>query len=153
MSDVLPLSPTLDMFTESTHSGYLSLPSLVVGCSWIASDGVKDRSSAWKVMKMIFWYNVWPNRAHFPKDEMGVWHHDDVVHPAYWEMSWLEHFYVSIGISWTCFCESKCCLRATVNQQIFAVILISLISPVIGNRPKLMAGQIWNPLQILAVSV
>ena len=71
------------MCTESTHSGYLLLSSLVVGCSWTASDGVKDHSSAWEVMKTIYLYIVWPNHAHFPKDEMGVWHHYDIVHPAY----------------------------------------------------------------------
>ena len=52
-----------EMCTESTHSSYLLLPNLVVGCSWTASDGVKDHSSAWKVMKMIFLYNVWPNHV------------------------------------------------------------------------------------------
>ena len=34
-----------EMCTESIHSGYLLLPNLV-GCSWTASDGVKDHSSA-----------------------------------------------------------------------------------------------------------
>ena len=35
-----------EMCTESTYSGYTLLPNLVVGCSWTASDGVKDHSSA-----------------------------------------------------------------------------------------------------------
>ena len=35
-----------EMCAESTHSGYLLLPNLVVGCSRTASDGVKDHSSA-----------------------------------------------------------------------------------------------------------
>ena len=71
-----------EMCTESTHSGY-SLLSNLVGCLWTASDSVKGHSSAWKVMKTIYLYIVWPNHAHFPKDKMGVWRHYDIVHPAY----------------------------------------------------------------------
>ena len=61
------------MCMDSTHSGYLLLPNLVVGCSWAALDGVKDHSSVWKVVKTICLYIVWPNHAYFPKDGMCVW--------------------------------------------------------------------------------
>ena len=57
--------------------------------------------------------------------------------------------YCSVAVMlWSKLWNWDCVIVILYINKFFAVILISLFSPVFDNRPSLIAGQIWNPLRM-----